>query len=305
MVNLQRQRKKTEEKHELEEEIGGSENVWIPNYLMKEFVSFVGELVSAVKSAGELARAVKSAGELVSVVGFDHRGIRNQYGELSDLELGEKERDNIAQKQERGERSETFSLVSPPPTVNPKPPLHLLRSQAADGTSHRRSPSPVDRYSFVIAFHPLLSFPLPLLFAHEARRVGDGSGCIYSSSPTALGSGSDLRSEIRQKLRSVAAVHASAPPSRPSWSILSVSSRVCVELLLSLSERVLRTTLDVDVSRGKSDAFFRLQVTCFKEFCAPSVLHFPFKSSWSIAICNPAVSAASSMSRSGMRGQND
>ncbi|KAF3525660.1 hypothetical protein F2Q69_00047315 [Brassica cretica] len=91
MVNLQRQRKKTEEKHELEEEIGGSENVRIPNYLVKEFVSFVGELDSAVKSAGELARAVKSAGELVSVVGFDHRRIRNQSGELSDLELVEKE----------------------------------------------------------------------------------------------------------------------------------------------------------------------------------------------------------------------
>ena len=90
MVNLQRQRKKTEEKHELEEKIGGSENVRIPNYLVEgkapslwaspeanqgsspqslflnggksersscspelvEFVSFVGELVSAVKSAG-------------------------------------------------------------------------------------------------------------------------------------------------------------------------------------------------------------------------------------------------------------
>ena len=128
MVNLQRQRKKTEEKHELEEEIGGSENVRIPNYLVKgkapplwaspeanqcssppslfinggesersscspelvEFVSFVGELDSAVKSAGELARAVKSAGELVSVVGFDRRRIQNQSGELSDLELGGK-----------------------------------------------------------------------------------------------------------------------------------------------------------------------------------------------------------------------
>ncbi|CAG7883784.1 unnamed protein product, partial [Brassica rapa] len=52
--------------------------------------------------------------------------------------------------------------------------------------------------------------------------------------------------------------------------------------------------------------FFRLQVTCFKEFRAPSVLHFPFQSSRSIAICNSAVSAASSVSRSGMNGgQND
>ncbi|WZY70608.1 hypothetical protein YC2023_002848 [Brassica napus] len=76
-------------------------------------------------------------------------------------------------------------------------------------------------------------------------------------------------------------------------------------LLSSSSTRVLRTTLDVDVSCGKSDVFFRLQVTCFKEFRAPSVLHFPFQSSRSIAICNSAVSAASSVSRSGMRGQND
>ena len=35
MVNLQRQRKKTEEKHELEEETGGSENVSSPNYLVE------------------------------------------------------------------------------------------------------------------------------------------------------------------------------------------------------------------------------------------------------------------------------
>ena len=87
MVNLQRQRKKTEEKHELEEEIGGSENVRIPNYLVEgkapslwaspeanqgsspqslllnggksersscspelvEFVSFVGEIVTFIK----------------------------------------------------------------------------------------------------------------------------------------------------------------------------------------------------------------------------------------------------------------
>ncbi|CAG7888641.1 unnamed protein product, partial [Brassica rapa] len=76
-------------------------------------------------------------------------------------------------------------------------------------------------------------------------------------------------------------------------------------LLSSSSTRVLRTTLDVDVSCRKSDVFFRLQVTCFKEFRAPSVLHFPFQSSRSIAICNSAVSAASSVSRSGMRGQND
>ncbi|CAN7084200.1 unnamed protein product, partial [Brassica oleracea var. botrytis] len=36
---------------------------------------------------------------------------------------------------------------------------------AADGTSRRRSPSPVDQYSFVIAFHPPLSLLLSLLFA--------------------------------------------------------------------------------------------------------------------------------------------
>ncbi|WZZ31537.1 hypothetical protein YC2023_014938 [Brassica napus] len=75
-------------------------------------------------------------------------------------------------------------------------------------------------------------------------------------------------------------------------------------LLSSSSTRVLRTTLDVDVSCGKSDAFFRLQVTCFKEFRAPSVLHFPFQSSRSIAICNSTVSTASSVSHSGMS-QND
>ncbi|KAH0925977.1 hypothetical protein HID58_018233 [Brassica napus] len=51
-----RQRKKIEEKHELEEEIGGSENVRTPNYLVE---SFVGEFVSAVKSAGDLASAVR------------------------------------------------------------------------------------------------------------------------------------------------------------------------------------------------------------------------------------------------------
>ncbi|WZY94892.1 hypothetical protein YC2023_067221 [Brassica napus] len=76
-------------------------------------------------------------------------------------------------------------------------------------------------------------------------------------------------------------------------------------LLSSSSTRVLRTTLDVDVSCGKSDVFFCLQVTCFKEFRAPSVLHFPFQSFRSIVIRNSAVSAASSVSRSGLRGQND
>ncbi|WZZ31538.1 hypothetical protein YC2023_014939 [Brassica napus] len=61
--------------------------------------------------------------------------------------------------------------------------------QAADGTSCRWSPSPVDRYSFVIAFRPLLSLLLSLLFAQCVwvrcdfsagsnwnRRVFDSSG---------------------------------------------------------------------------------------------------------------------------------
>ncbi|KAH0942292.1 hypothetical protein HID58_001929 [Brassica napus] len=82
-----RQRKKTEEKHELKEEIGSSENVRTLNYLVEEanqrssppslflnggesersscspelveFFSFVGEFVSAVKSTRELASAVR------------------------------------------------------------------------------------------------------------------------------------------------------------------------------------------------------------------------------------------------------
>ncbi|KAH0873162.1 hypothetical protein HID58_070524 [Brassica napus] len=92
-----RQMKKTEEKHELEEEIGGSENKRINARRHRHYLSMeekvrdrLVRLSFAVKSAGELARAVKSAGELVSVVGFDRRRIQNQSGELSDLELGGK-----------------------------------------------------------------------------------------------------------------------------------------------------------------------------------------------------------------------
>uniref|UniRef100_M4EXI8 Uncharacterized protein n=1 Tax=Brassica campestris TaxID=3711 RepID=M4EXI8_BRACM len=79
MVNLQRQRKKTEEKHELKEETGSSENKRINarrhrRYFsmeekvrersscspeLVEFFSFVGEFVSAVKSTRELASAVR------------------------------------------------------------------------------------------------------------------------------------------------------------------------------------------------------------------------------------------------------
>ncbi|WZZ72208.1 hypothetical protein YC2023_083578 [Brassica napus] len=53
--------------------------------------------------------------------------------------------------------------------------------------------------------------------------------------------------------------------------------------MVYLSERVLKTTLGVDVSCGKSEALFCHQITCFKEYRAPSVLHFPFQSSQQIA----------------------
>ncbi|CAN6997736.1 unnamed protein product [Brassica rapa subsp. trilocularis] len=68
MVNLQRQRKKIEEKHELEEEIGGSENSF----------SASSENSSAPSNPPETSPAPSE--ELVSVVGFDHRRIRNQSG---------------------------------------------------------------------------------------------------------------------------------------------------------------------------------------------------------------------------------
>ncbi|CAN7024466.1 unnamed protein product [Brassica rapa subsp. trilocularis] len=54
-------------------------------------------------------------------------------------------------------------------------------------------------------------------------------------------------------------------------------------LLSSSTNRVLRTTLRVDVSCGKSEALFCHQVTCFKEYFSPSVLQFPFQSSRQIA----------------------
>ncbi|CAF1975381.1 unnamed protein product [Brassica oleracea] len=54
-------------------------------------------------------------------------------------------------------------------------------------------------------------------------------------------------------------------------------------LLSSSTTRVLKTTLGVDVSCGKSEALFCHQITCFKEYRAPSVLHFPFQSSQQIA----------------------
>ncbi|WZY84850.1 hypothetical protein YC2023_031234 [Brassica napus] len=74
MVNLQRQRKKTEEKHELEEEIGSSENVRTLNYL----VEASSENLSAPSNPPENSPA--PSGELVRIVGFDHRRIRNQSG---------------------------------------------------------------------------------------------------------------------------------------------------------------------------------------------------------------------------------
>ncbi|CAG7888101.1 unnamed protein product [Brassica rapa] len=74
MVNLQRQRKKTEEKHELKEEIGSSENVRTLNYL----VEASSENSSAPSNPPENSPA--PSGELVRIVGFDHRRIRNQSG---------------------------------------------------------------------------------------------------------------------------------------------------------------------------------------------------------------------------------
>ncbi|CAN6972314.1 unnamed protein product [Brassica rapa subsp. trilocularis] len=75
MVNLQRQRKKTKEKHELEEEIGSSENVRTLNYLS---FSASSENSSAPSNPPENSPA--PSGELVRIVGFDHRRIRNQSG---------------------------------------------------------------------------------------------------------------------------------------------------------------------------------------------------------------------------------
>ncbi|KAG5411256.1 hypothetical protein IGI04_007575 [Brassica rapa subsp. trilocularis] len=46
-----------------------------------------------------------------------------------------------------------------------------------------------------------------------------------------------FRSEIRQKLRRVATVHASVPPSRPSRSILAVVVRRTTEDLCSLAQK--------------------------------------------------------------------
>ncbi|CAN6988418.1 unnamed protein product, partial [Brassica rapa subsp. trilocularis] len=74
IVNLQRQRKKTEEKHELEEEIGSSENVRTLNYL----VEASSENSSVPSNPPENSPAPSR--ELVRIVGFDHRRIRNQSG---------------------------------------------------------------------------------------------------------------------------------------------------------------------------------------------------------------------------------
>ncbi|WZZ75506.1 hypothetical protein YC2023_086876 [Brassica napus] len=54
-------------------------------------------------------------------------------------------------------------------------------------------------------------------------------------SPIALGSGSDPRSESRRNAQRIAAVTASASSSHSSRSPLLCSSKVVVELLLSLS----------------------------------------------------------------------
>ncbi|WZZ44104.1 hypothetical protein YC2023_040363 [Brassica napus] len=74
MVNLQRQRKKTEEKHELEEEIGSYENVRTLNYL----VEASSENSSAPSNPPK--NSPVPSGELVRIVGFDHRRIQNQSG---------------------------------------------------------------------------------------------------------------------------------------------------------------------------------------------------------------------------------
>ncbi|CAN7092331.1 unnamed protein product [Brassica rapa subsp. narinosa] len=74
MVNLQRQRKKTEEKHELEEEIGSSENVRTLNYLVE------ASSENSLAPSNPLENSPAPSGELVRIVGFDHRRIRNQSG---------------------------------------------------------------------------------------------------------------------------------------------------------------------------------------------------------------------------------
>ncbi|CAN7139746.1 unnamed protein product [Brassica rapa subsp. narinosa] len=84
MLNLQRKRKKIEEKHELEEEIGSSENVRTLNYL----VEASSENSSAPSNPPENLPA--PSGELVSVVGFDHRRIRRQFGNSQIWNCGRK-----------------------------------------------------------------------------------------------------------------------------------------------------------------------------------------------------------------------
>ncbi|CAN7110308.1 unnamed protein product [Brassica rapa subsp. narinosa] len=78
MVNLQRQRKKTEEKHELKEEIGSSENVRTLNYLVEGKAPPSFSASSAPSNPPDNSPA--PSGELVRIVGFDHRRIRNQSG---------------------------------------------------------------------------------------------------------------------------------------------------------------------------------------------------------------------------------
>ncbi|KAG5413811.1 hypothetical protein IGI04_001378, partial [Brassica rapa subsp. trilocularis] len=72
-----------------------------------------------------------------------------------------------------------------------------------------------------------------------------------------------------------------APAGAPPRS--SVSLARMTTPMVYLSEKVLRTTLRVDVSCGKSEALFCHQVTYFKEYFSPSVLQFPFQSSRQIA----------------------
>ncbi|XP_033148486.1 heavy metal-associated isoprenylated plant protein 41 [Brassica rapa] len=88
MVNLQRQRKKIEEKHELEEEIGGSENVRTPNYLVEVsdisyIILFVQQRIVLKIDMSENEKAIKKAMKLASgASGVRSVGIQGQNDQL-------------------------------------------------------------------------------------------------------------------------------------------------------------------------------------------------------------------------------
>ncbi|KAL0897784.1 hypothetical protein Bca101_081745 [Brassica carinata] len=195
---------------------------------------------------------------------------------------------------ERGERSKTLSLVSPFPIVNPSHRFYLSVFRWPTAPLAAVGLLPLSSVVLFIAFTLCYYLLVSLLCSttSEARRVGDGLGSPESTLSRRL------RSDLGQILIRVppeALTHRCRPRlcsvGSSNRSILAVSFQGQPSTSTFLAERV---KLSFAFRSPASRSFVLLM--CFNSHS---------KASTRLLICKLAVSAASSVSRSGMRSQND